>query len=280
MQQPSQPGLDLNVLRQLTRPRRDHVALVDRITSHLDEHDGYVAFSGGKDSLVVLHLALQADPTVPVVFFDSGLEYPETITHLDTIAAALKLPDRIEVEPAEPDLLTMLIRSGTWDHHTPNRRSRDDVTDTLIGQPAAQAHRRHGPGELWGVRASESVARRRLYLAGLSRHPTSCTCCPDGTRTRARHGGIVHRQDGTTAFCPIWDWTDEEVWTYLAQHRLPINPVYNKLRSLGAPGRALRLTSLLDAHQLRHGRAVWLRRGWPGIFTALQQALPRLTEMT
>lgn len=279
-QMPSQPGLDLTALRRLTRPRHEHTALVDRIVSHLDQHDGYVAFSGGKDSLVVLHLALQAEPNIPIVFFDSGLEYPETIAYLATVGDYLKLPNPVEIEPAQPDLLTMLIRTGTWDHHSPPRQSPDDVTGTLIVQPAAHAHRRHGPGELWGVRASESAARRRLYLASLSRRQPGCACCPGGIRARARHGGIITRKDGTTAFCPIWDWTDDDVWNYLARHDLPVNPVYDKLRQLGAPARALRLTSLLDAHQLRHGRAVWLRRGWPDIFTALQQALPRLTEMT
>ena len=276
---PSQPGLDLTTLRRLARPRHDTTTLVDRIAEHLDNHDGYVAFSGGKDSLVVLHLALQAEPNVPVVFFDSGLEYPETITYLDVVAEQLGVPGGIEVEAAVPDLLTLLIRTGTWDHHTPDRDSGDDVRTTLITHPAAQAHRRHGPGELWGVRAAESDARRRLYLAALTRQ-ADCSCCRAGRRDRDKHGGVVARHDGTTAFSPIWDWADDDVWNYLARHRLPINPVYDKLRRLGAPDRSLRLTSLLDAHQLRHGRAVWLRRGWPDVFTALESALPRLSELT
>lgn len=275
---PSQPGLDLTTLRRLTRSRHDTTALVDRIAAHLDDHDGYVAFSGGKDSLVVLQLALQAEPNVPVVFFDSGLEYPETVAYLDQIAEQLGIPDGIEIEPAVPDLLTLLICTGSWDHRTPDRDTSDDVRGTLITQPAIRAHRRHGPGELWGVRAAESDARRRLYLAALT-NPPDCGCCRTGRKDRAKHGGVIARRDGTTAFSPIWDWTDDDVWNYLARHQLPINPVYDKLRLLGASDRALRLTSLLDAHQLRHGRAVWLRRGWPDMFSALQEALPRLADL-
>ena len=37
----------------------------------------YVAFSGGKDSTVLLHLVRQVDPNVEAVFCDTGLEYPE-----------------------------------------------------------------------------------------------------------------------------------------------------------------------------------------------------------
>ncbi len=72
------PGLDVQALQGLRRQHRDLDRIRARIEEHLDQHEGYVAFSGGKDSLVTLHLALQADPDVPVAFFDSGLEFPET----------------------------------------------------------------------------------------------------------------------------------------------------------------------------------------------------------
>lgn len=44
------------------------------------EHWGgqvYVAFSGGKDSTVLLHLVRELYPDVPAVFCDTGLEFPE-----------------------------------------------------------------------------------------------------------------------------------------------------------------------------------------------------------
>lgn len=37
----------------------------------------YISFSGGKDSLVLLHIARQIFPKVPAVYCDTGLEYPE-----------------------------------------------------------------------------------------------------------------------------------------------------------------------------------------------------------
>lgn len=37
----------------------------------------YVAFSGGKDSTVLLHIVRGMYPTIPAVFLDTGLEYPE-----------------------------------------------------------------------------------------------------------------------------------------------------------------------------------------------------------
>ena len=37
----------------------------------------YVSFSGGKDSTVLLHIVREEYPTIPAVFIDTGLEYPE-----------------------------------------------------------------------------------------------------------------------------------------------------------------------------------------------------------
>ena len=41
--------------------------------------DVYVAFSGGKDSTDLLHIARGMYPKIPAVFFNTGLEYPEIV---------------------------------------------------------------------------------------------------------------------------------------------------------------------------------------------------------
>ena len=56
---------------------------------------------------------------------------------------------------------------------------------------------------------------------------------------------------------------------YVAQHALPVNPVYEKLRRIGAPEECLRVTAIIDANGLERGRVIWLRRGWPDLFDEL-----------
>jgi phosphoadenosine phosphosulfate reductase len=71
--------------------------------------------------------------------------------------------------------------------------------------------------------------------------------------------------------------SSDDVWGYIRRHGLPVNSVYEKLR-LGAPERCLRVTAMIDANGLEHGRVTWLRRGWPDLFDELAQVLPRLRE--
>ena len=121
-------GLNMQTLRGIAARRRGtrtHQHLLDRIAEHLDEHDGFVSWSGGKDSTVVVDLARQVDPHIPVVFFDSGLQFPETVRYLEDLAEAWQL--NYQAIAAEPDLLTVLIAGGGFDHQAVDRtlRGRD-----------------------------------------------------------------------------------------------------------------------------------------------------------
>src|SRR5690606_3615913 len=145
-------------------------------------------------------------------------------------------------------------------------------------EPAAEAHDRFGAGEVWGVRSQESRGRAAAYANALRAQDCNHTPACDGRDRRARHGGRIARVDGTVALGPVWDWTTEEIWGYITRHGLPLNPVYDKLRRLGAPEHAQRVSAMVDANQLTEGRFTWLARGWPGLFAELCLALPRLRE--
>ncbi len=271
------PGLDLQALRGLRAQHRDLNLIRERIEDHLDQNEGYLAFSGGKDSLVVLHLTLAVDPDVPIAFFDSGLEFPETYVYLEQLAHQWRL--NLDVIPARHTTLEVLVASGAWDHHATRDPHAPDLHQVLIREPAAKAHDRHGAGELWGVRAEESRGRAAAYANAL--RDQTCHCSPPCSSThqrRARHGGRIARVDGTTAYSPVWDWKTPEIWGHIARNHLPTNPVYDKLRRLGAPEHFLRVAHMVDGTRLEEGRITWLRRGWPALFEDLATALPRLRE--
>ena len=71
-------GLPLDIKEKLS---------IKRIREFYNEMDGdvYVAFSGGKDSTVLLDLVRRIYPDVPAVFCDTGLEYPEVKEFIKTV---------------------------------------------------------------------------------------------------------------------------------------------------------------------------------------------------
>ncbi len=271
----SNPGLDVDQLRALRTLPHDLTLIRDRIADHLATHDGYVALSGGKDSLVVLHLALQVDPNVPVCFFDSGLEYPETYTFLADLADTWSL--QLQLIPARINALQLLVDDGSWDHRAPDHPGGPSMGTVHITEPARLAHQRHGAGELWGVRSEEARGRAIAHARALAAETTR-SCAGTCHNQRATHGGVIRRVDGTVAYGPIWNWKTHEVWSYLARHQIPSNPVYAKLQALGAPEHFQRISNVLDANRLEEGRAAWLKRGWPDLFERLRSVLPRLGE--
>ena len=270
------PALDVRALAGLRQPTRDAAAVASRIQAHLEANEGYVAFSGGKDSTVVVHQALAVDRDVPVVFFDSGWEYPETYAHIDHLANAWSL--NLHVVPAAADTVAVLAATGAWDHHAARASVVPDLHQVLIAEPARRAHAAHGAGELWGVRAAESRGRAAAYARALARARCTCPAPCDPRSARAAHGGVIERLDATVAYGPIWDWKDAEVWGYSARNHLPVNAAYAKLAAAGAPEHFLRVSHAIDATRLEHGRATWLRRGWPALFEQLAEQLPRLRE--
>jgi 3'-phosphoadenosine 5'-phosphosulfate sulfotransferase (PAPS reductase)/FAD synthetase len=62
-----------------------------RIKEWYEKFDGavYISFSGGKDSTVLLDIVRQIYPDIPVVFIDTGLEYPEIRDFVKTIKGVI-----------------------------------------------------------------------------------------------------------------------------------------------------------------------------------------------
>lgn len=274
-------GLDMTALRRIAAQQRGpgrYRHLLDRIGAHLDEHGGFVSWSGGKDSTTVVDMVRQVDPHVPVVLFDTGLLFPETVHYMQDLAQQWRL--NFHPIATEPDLLTMLAAGGGFDHKAVDRPLRGRLADIMITRPAAAAHARFGRGSMWGVRGEESAGRRRLYRSRLA---VETRVHDDLSReaVRAAHGGVVYRNDGTVTYGPIWDWRPPRVFEYLAGRCVPLNPLYEKLARLGVPEDQIRVDSMIDAALLSNGHCAWLMKGWPLLFDRIAtEVLPRLPEWT
>ena len=69
--------------------------VIREFVQHEGENGVYVSFSGGKDSLVLLHLVHSIYPDTPAIFANTGIEFPEQVKFVRTF------PNVIEVHPVK-----------------------------------------------------------------------------------------------------------------------------------------------------------------------------------
>jgi phosphoadenosine phosphosulfate reductase len=214
--------------------------LIHEAAAH-DDLPWCIAFSGGKDSTVLLHLVERERPGLAVAWLDDGWDYPEAIEFVD--ATEQRLGRRI-----------LRVHVPT---ESPYAAPAENLFWSEMGDPGfdpAVAHPEDMGFEEWrtgyhgytGVREQESNTRR-LHL-----------------RT---HGALYYsRPWGHWVCCPLAEWRVDDVWAYIAAYDLPVNPVYARLGALGVRRDMQRVNSIVSATGLRFGSMSWLRMGWPALY--------------
>jgi len=170
-----------------------------------------VAFSGGKNSLVVLHMVLQHKPDVMVLFNNTTNEFPETLKYVRSLAQEWDL-NFYEVKPKQN--FWQVIKKYGFPHTQRWKLKEPKCCRILKTRPAAKFYKENRIDCVFtGISAFESRARF-LWLthAGMIYEVKN-------------EGGVRYR---FTKVAPIGFWTDNDIWEYIRQHDLPVNPAYEK----------------------------------------------------
>lgn len=160
----------------------------------LAEFKGRIAVvsSFGAESAVLLALVAEIDPSVPVLFLETGQHAPETLEYRRRLAGALGLADVRDVRPA-PDALTLRDPDAALHGFDPD---------------ACCALRKVEPLE----RALQPFA---AWVTGRKRHQAA---------TRAALP-VVERVDGRTKVNPLANWTAAMVEAEFTRRGLPRHPL-------------------------------------------------------
>lgn len=149
-----------------------------------------IAFSGGKDSTVILHLVRQIDPSIPCVFLDHGRHFPETYEFVDTIENVQTI-SKTDWEPdptaccgfAKIDLIQKAIRDLELDVLFVGIRRDEHPARNIRGyKETFPDHTRVYPildwtvEDVWDFLNSKAASVNSLYSKGyLSIGCTNCT---------------------------------------------------------------------------------------------------------
>ena len=160
-------------------------------------------FSGGKDSIVVLHLALKAfrPNKLPftIVHVDTGHNFPEVIAFRDKRVA--ELGERLVVGSVEAS-----IQKGTVRLRNPDTDSRNAAQAVTLLETIAE----HGfDACIGGARRDEEKARAKAQRPELW----------------SIYNARIHKGENMRVF-PISNWTEMDIWQYIARENLELPPIY------------------------------------------------------
>lgn len=168
----------------------------------------HVAYSGGKDSAVLLDLVKKALPkgSFVVIFGDTGMEFPDTYDVVKETERECKddgtpfYTAHSHFSPRESwRIFGPPARRLRWccsvHKSTPQTLKLREITgkDDYVGM------------DFVGVRSHESIARSEYEYENFGK-----------------------KQKGQYSFNPILEWTSAEIWLYIFSHHLIINSAYKK----------------------------------------------------
>ncbi len=168
----------------------------------------HVAFSGGKDSVVLLDLVRKTLPRdgYVVLFADTGMEFPDT---LETVEATRRA--------CEADGVAF---------HIARSRMTPEESWAIFGPPSrvlrwcCSVHK-SAPQTLKLREITRRVDYTGLDFVGVRRHESL-------RRFGYDEENFGKKQKGQYSHNSILDWTSAEVWLYLYANDLPINAAYKK----------------------------------------------------
>ena len=105
------PGLEARLDAELRRA--DPEAILARAVEVFPQGLALVS-SFGAESAVLLHMASQVRPDLPILFLDTGMLFAQTLDYRRALAARLGLTDVRDLRPAFADLATADPKSDLW----------------------------------------------------------------------------------------------------------------------------------------------------------------------
>jgi sulfate adenylyltransferase subunit 2 len=201
----------------------DHLAALESEAVHIiremvAEFDRPVLlFSGGKDSAVLLHVALRAFHPAPLPFpllhVDTGHNFPEVIAYRDRLVAGLGL--RLHVAAVQD-----------WIDDGRLTERPDGTRNPLQTVPLLDTITEHRFDAVFGgarrdedrARAKERIVSLRDAFGGWDprRQRPELWSLYNGRHTAGEHVRVF----------PLSNWTELDVWHYIARRDVPIPGIY------------------------------------------------------
>ena len=206
-----------NILTYLQRLEAESIHIMREVLAESDKP--VMLYSIGKDSAVMLHLALKA-------FYPASLPFP--LLHIDTgwkFREMYAFRDQMKNQHAF-ELLTHMNPDGLVKGINPFTHGSQIHTDIMKTQGLIQALDQHGfDVAIGGTRRDEekSRAKERIFSFRNGQHRWD----PKQQRPElwSLYNTNINKGESIRVF-PISNWTELDIWQYIYLENIPIVPLY------------------------------------------------------
>jgi len=176
-------------------------------------------FSGGKDSVVMLHLAVKAfapaRPPFPVMHVDTGHNFPEVIEFRDECVDRLGV--RLVIASVQDD-----IDAGRVAEQTGPRASRNQLqTTTLLRGIEEQRY----DAVFGGARRDEEKARAKERVYSFRDEFGQWDPKNQRPEVWSLYNGRHHQGEHIRVF-PLSNWTELDIWSYIEAEDIVLPSIY------------------------------------------------------
>ena len=208
-----------------TRPQLSHLRALESEAIHVmrevaaEFERPVLLFSGGKDSIVLLRLAEKAFRPAPFPFplmhVDTEHNFPEVIEFRDRRVA--ELGERLIVASVQDS-----IDSGRAVEETGPRASRNKLQTVTLLDAIAE----HGfDAAFGGARRDEERARAKERILSFRDDFGQWEPHKQRPEVWSLYNGRIQKGEHARVF-PISNWTELDVWQYLAEEELEVPSIY------------------------------------------------------
>lgn len=176
-------------------------------------------FSGGKDSITLVHLALKAFRPgkfpFPLVHIDTGHNFPEALQFRDYLAE--QIGEKLIVRKVEDTIKTRRLTEQKGKFASRNQLQTYTLLDTIeeFGFDVC----------IGGARRDEEKARAKERIFSVRDEFDQW----DPKRQRPElwniYNGKIHKGENVRAF-PISNWTELDVWNYILREKIELPSIY------------------------------------------------------
>ena len=204
-------------LSHLDRLEAESIRIIREVTSLADKP--VMLYSIGKDSAVMLHLAMKAfypsKPPFPLLHVDTGWKFKEMIEFRDHHTKELGVELLVHINP-----------DGLAQGISPLKHGSKIHTDVMKTQGLKQALDKYGfDAAFGGARRDEekSRAKERIFSFRAAGHIWD----PKNQRPEPWNlfNTLKNKGESFRVF-PLSNWTEYDVWAYIERENIPVVPLY------------------------------------------------------